>query len=169
MRKMENLVQEMEFLLDIDRASLPKRIEKTMALLKEQKRQIEKMESKVADTGAGELLKKTSKIGDNDYIAAEIEGGRESLRKLSGKLRESLPKGVGLLVSNIESSVFVVIFVGDKLKEKLNAGELIKKVCKIVNGGGGGDRQRAEGGGSDVSKIPEMLKRFPEIVKKELK
>jgi len=76
---------------------------------------------------------------------------------------------VGLLVSKIDSSVFIVLFVGEKLKEKLNAGELIRTVCKIVNGGGGGDRERAEGGGSEVKKIPEMLKNFPEILKKELK
>jgi alanyl-tRNA synthetase len=169
MRKMENLLKEMEFLLDIDRKGLPKRIEKTMALLKEQKRQIEKMENGVADARVKELLRKTSKIGDYGYIAAEVEGGRESLRKLSGKLRKSMPEGVGLLVSNIESSVFVVLFVGEKLKEIFNASELIKKVCKIVNGGGGGDRKRAEGGGSETKKIPDMLQRFPEILKEELK
>jgi len=169
MREMENLVQEMEFLLDIDRKNLPKRIEKTLALLKEQKKQMEKMESKAADTRVKELLKKTSKIGNYNYVTAEVEGGRESLRKLSGKLRKSMPEGVGLLTSNIESSVFVILFVGEKLKEKLNASELIKKICKIVNGGGGGDRERAEGGGSEVKKIPEMLRIFPQILKEELK
>jgi alanyl-tRNA synthetase len=102
-------------------------------------------------------------------VAAEIEGGRDSLRKISGKLREEMPEGVGLLTSTIGSSVFVLIFVGEKLKEKLNASELIKKVCKIINGGGGGDRERAEGGGSEIKKIPEMLKVFPKILKEELK
>jgi len=80
-----------------------------------------------------------------------------------------MPEGVGLLVSKIDSSVFAVLFVGEALQDKLNAGDLIKKVCKIVNGGGGGNKGRAEGGGSEVEKIPEMIKSFPEILKKELK
>lgn len=169
MRKTENLVQEMEFLLETDRKSLPKRIEKTLALIKEQKRQIEKMENGAAEAKVKELLKKISKIGNYDYLAAQVEGSRESLRKLSGILRKSMPEGVGLLVGNIESSVFVILFVGEKIKDIFNAGELIKKVCKIVNGGGGGDRERAEGGGSETKKIPEMLKSFSEILKKEIK
>ncbi|MEJ2568611.1 MAG: DHHA1 domain-containing protein, partial [candidate division WOR-3 bacterium] len=160
-RETEDLVQEVEFLLDSDRKSLPKRIEKAMALIKEQKKQIEKMESQAAELKVKKLLKKISKIEDYDYLAAKVEGSKESLRKLAGQLKQNMPEGVGLLVSDSESSVFVVIFVGEKIKGKLNAGELIKKVCRIVNGGGGGDRERAEGGGSEVKKIPEMLKAFP--------
>jgi alanyl-tRNA synthetase len=169
MRETENLVQEMEFLLETDRKSLPKRIEKTLTLIKEQKKQIEKMESQAADAKVKELLKNISKIEDFDYLTAKVEGSRESLRKLSGQLRKNMPNGVGLLAGNIQSSVFLVLFVGEKLKEKLNANKLIRKVCKIVNGGGGGDEERAEGGGSEARKIPEMLKAFPEILKKELK
>jgi len=169
MRETENLIQEMEFLLDTERRSLPRRIEKTTSLLKEQKKQIEKMEGQTAEARFKELLENSSKIGKYNYVAAQINISRESLRKLSGKLRKNMPEGVGLLVSKIDSSVFIVLFVGEKLKEKLNAGELIRTVCKIVNGGGGGDRERAEGGGSEVKKIPEMLKNFPEILKKELK
>lgn len=168
-RETEDLVQEVEFLLDSDRKSLPKRIEKAMALIKEQKKQIEKMESQAAELKVKKLLKKISKIEDYDYLAAKVEGSKESLRKLAGQLKQNMPEGVGLLVSDSESSVFVVIFVGEKIKGKLNAGELIKKVCRIVNGGGGGDRERAEGGGSEVKKIPEMLKAFPDIVKEILR
>ena len=168
-RETENLLREIEFLLETDMKSLPKRIEKTLALVKEQKRQIEKMESQSAESKVEGLLKRISKIGNYDYLAVETGGSRESLRKLSGILRKKMPRGVGLLVGNIESSVFVILFVGEKIKDIFNAGELIKKVCKIVNGGGGGDRERAEGGGSETKKIPEMLKAFPEILKKEIK
>lgn len=169
MRETENLIQEMEFLLETDRKSLPKRIEKTMALVKEQKKQIEKMESQAAEAKVKELLKKISEINGFEYLAAQVEGSRDSIRKLSGKLRANMPSGVGLLAANIQSSVFVILFVGDKLKEKLSANELIRKICKIVNGGGGGSRERAEGGGSEAKKIPEMLEKIPEILKAELK
>jgi alanyl-tRNA synthetase len=169
MRETEDLVQEVEFLLDTDRKSLPKRIEKAMALIKEQRKQIEKMESQAAELKVGELLEKNTKIEGYDYLAAKVGGSKESLRKLAGQLKQNMREGIGLLVSDFESSVFVVIFVGEEIKEKLNAGELIKKVCRIVKGGGGGDRERAEGGGSEVDKIPEMLEAFPDIVKEMLK
>jgi len=169
MRKTENLIQEMEFLLETERKSLPKRIEKTVALLKEQKRKIEKMETKTAEAQFKKLLEKTSKIGEYHYLAEQVNMGREPLRKIIEKLSKKMPEGAGLLVSKIDASVFAVIFVGEALQDKLNAGDLIKKVCKIVNGGGGGNKGRAEGGGSEVDKIPEIIKSFPEILKKELK
>jgi alanyl-tRNA synthetase len=80
-----------------------------------------------------------------------------------------MPEGVGLLVSKIDFSVFVVLFIGEKLQDRLDANDLIRKVCKIINGGGGGNKVRAEGGGTDILKIPEMLKSFPEILKEKLK
>jgi len=169
MRKTENLIQEMEFLLETERKSLPKRIEKTVALLKEQKRKIEKMETSSAEAQFKKLLDKKSKIGKYDYLAEQVNMGREPLRKIIEELSKNMPEGAGLLVSKIDSSVFAVLFVGETLQDKLNAGDLIKKVCKIVNGGGGGNKGRAEGGGSEVEKIPEMIKSFPEILKKELK
>jgi alanyl-tRNA synthetase len=168
-RETENLIQEMEFILDTDRKSLPRRIEKITALVKEQKRQIEKMERHAAESQFEDLLKSVSKIGKYDYIAAELEGSRESLRKLSEKLRKRIPKIAGLLVSKIDASVFAVVFVGEALKAKLPASELMKKVIKIVHGGGGGNEERAEGGGAKPEKIPEMIKKFKEILKKELK
>jgi alanyl-tRNA synthetase len=169
MRETENLVQEMEFLLETERKSLPKRIEKTMSLLKEQKKKIEKMESKTAELQFKKLLDKKSKIGKYSYIAERIDMGREPLRKIIEKLSASMPEGVGLLVSKIDSSVFAVLFVGEKLQDKLDANDLIRKVCKIVNGGGGGNKGRAEGGGTKVEKIPEMIKSFPEILEEKLK
>jgi alanyl-tRNA synthetase len=169
MRETENLMQEMEFLFETDRKSLPKRIEKTMALLKEQKKKIEKMEAKTAETQFKKLLKKTSKIGKYSYLAEQINMGREPLRKIIEKLSKDMPEGTGLLVSKIDSSVFAVLFVGEKLQDKLDANDLIRKVCKIVNGGGGGNKGRAEGGGTKVEKIPEMIKSFPEILEEKLK
>jgi len=168
-RETEDLLQEIEFLLETDRKSLPKRIERATALIKEQKKRIEKMESQAAEAKVKELLDKVTKLEGYDYLATKVEGSKESLRKLAGQLKQNMPEGVGLLAGDIESSVFVVLFVGKKIEETLNAGELIKKVCRIVNGGGGGDRERAEGGGSEVKKIPEMLKAFPDIVKEALR
>ncbi len=168
-RETEDLLQEIEFLLETDRKSLPKRIEKATALMKEQKKRIEKMESQAAGAKVKELLDKFTKLEGYDFLATKVEGSKESLRKLAGQLKQNMPEGIGLLVSDLGSSVFVVLFVGEKIKEKLNAGELIRKVCRIVNGGGGGDRERAEGGGSEVKKIPEMLKAFPDIVKEALR
>ena len=169
MRETEDLIKEMEFLLETERRSLPKRIEKTMSLLKDQKKKIEKMETKTAEMQVKKLLDKKSKIGEYYYLAEQINMGREPLRKIIEKLSKSMPEATGLLVSKIDSSVFVVLFVGEKLQDRLDANDLIKKVCKIINGGGGGNKGRAEGGGTKVDKIPEMIKKFPEFIKEKLK
>lgn len=167
-RKLDQLVQKLEFLMKIDRVSLPGRLEKTFKLNKEQKREIERLEGRLVEIELNKLLKNTSTINGHKYIMALIDGSRETLRKLSERLRNKLPDGVGLLISKFNSSVFVITFVGEKLKDQVNAGELAREVCRIVGGSGGGRAAIAEGGGNKVEKIEELLKVFPEILKEYL-
>ncbi len=168
-RKLDQLVSKLEFLMKIDRVSLPGRLEKILKLNKEQKREIERLEGRLVEIELNKLLKDTSTINGHKYITALIDGSRETLRKLSERLRNKLPDGVGLLISKLNSSVFVITFVGEKLKDQVNAGELAREVCKIVGGSGGGRSTIAEGGGNKVKKIEELLKVFPKILKEYLR
>ncbi|MEO0293994.1 MAG: alanine--tRNA ligase [candidate division WOR-3 bacterium] len=168
-KETEEIVEEIEFLLDVERKNLPKRIEKIMATIKEQRKEIERRDEEAIELKFKELLKIISDLGNYKLIATQVEGNREFLRKLGEKLRKSMPNGIGLLTSKIDSSFFAILFVGEDLKDKLNAAELLKEVCKIAEGSGGGNRERAEGGGKNAQKIPEMLNKFKEILKKEIK
>lgn len=168
-KKLDQLILQLEFLMKSDRGSLPTRLEKTLRLTKVQRREIERMEKRLVEIELNKLLKSISTINGQEYIAAVVDGSKETLRKLSERLRNKLLDGAGLLVTKIGSSVFVITFVGNKLKRRLNAGELAREASQIVGGSGGGKAIMAEGGGNKVERIEKLIKDFPKILKKYLR
>ncbi|KAF5424715.1 MAG: alanyl-tRNA synthetase, partial [Candidatus Methanomarinus sp.] len=50
------------------------------------------------------------------------------------------------------------------IEHGVNSGVIVKEMCKVVGGGGGGRADMAQGGGPDVKKIEEALKRGVEVV-----
>jgi len=40
----------------------------------------------------------------------------------------------------------------------------LKEIMNLLGGGGGGKPEYAQGGGGDVEKLPETLKKVPDIV-----
>ncbi len=53
----------------------------------------------------------------------------------------------------------------DLIKEKgLKAGDLIKKVAKVVNGGGGGNPHMATAGGKDIDKFNEAMEEIKKLI-----
>jgi len=56
----------------------------------------------------------------------------------------------------------------DLIKKGLSAGDIIKEIAPIVDGGGGGRPQMAQAGGKDPAKIDDALARAAELIKQKL-
>ena len=57
----------------------------------------------------------------------------------------------------------------DLVKAGLKAGDIVKAIAPIVDGGGGGRPQMAQAGGKNPEKIDDALARAHEIIKQRLK
>jgi alanyl-tRNA synthetase len=55
------------------------------------------------------------------------------------------------------------------LERDVNAGELVKQASSVIGGGGGGKPGFAQGGGTQVRKLPEAMKKIENLLKKQLK
>jgi alanyl-tRNA synthetase len=89
----------------------------------------------------------------------------DELRMIGEELRNMLSKnGVGLLATQIEDKIQLVCVVTDDLNKKIPAGKIISESAKIIGGSGGGKPHLATAGGKDLSKLDELLAKFPEIV-----
>ena len=95
----------------------------------------------------------------------------DELNEVGEELRKKLKNGVGLIAIVLKNKINLVCAVSDNLiKEKnLNAGKLISDVAKELGGGGGGRPQLATAGGKDISKLNEVLNKFPAKIKNILK
>jgi alanyl-tRNA synthetase len=64
----------------------------------------------------------------------------------------------------------VLVMAGEKAVEKgVNAGEVVREVSPIIDGGGGGKPNFAQGGGTQTEKLEDAVKAAEKLIKKQLK
>ena len=64
----------------------------------------------------------------------------------------------------------IMVMAGNKAVEKgVNAGEIVKEASAIMGGGGGGKPSFAQGGGTQVKKLSEAVKKANEKFLQQLK
>jgi alanyl-tRNA synthetase len=119
---------------------------------------------------AADLARNALRIGAVAVVAAEIaDADSQTLRDMSDRLREMLGSAVVVLTTVVDGKPQVIAAVTDDLvAQGVHAGELVKRVAKIVGGGGGGKAGLAQAGGRDPSRLPEALAAVPDLVRAQL-
>jgi len=102
-------------------------------------------------------------------IAREVTGlDKDGLRALVDQHRSRIGSGVVILACLSEDKVTIVVGVTADLTKKIPAGQVVKQLAPIVDGGGGGRPDFAEAGGKNPSKIGDMLAAAPGIIERLL-
>lgn len=143
-------------------------IAKTEQLNEEKK----KLEKELAE------LKLQEKLGGIDDIVSspmDVKGSKvfkgkvdatnmDELKSMGDELRIKMKSGIGMLISELEGKVGIVVVVSDDLMKKIPAGKVVGEVAKVVGGGGGGRPHMATAGGKDIAKIDDALKQVDKII-----
>jgi alanyl-tRNA synthetase len=113
-----------------------------------------------------ELVQNADELNGIKIIAAQLDmENMDQLRDSGENLRNIMnSKGIGLLATVVNDKVQMVCAVTDDLTKDYPAGKIVGLAAKELGGGGGGKPHMATAGGKDVSKLPELIKSFKEIV-----
>ena len=109
---------------------------------------------------AAELLSKKITIGSTQVIVSEFISGlsTDALREISLDLRNQIGDGIIVLASKGDERATIVAAIGKAARDKgVKAGALMKLGSGELGGGGGGKDDFAQGGGTNVSEIPNAL------------
>ena len=112
-------------------------------------------------------MDKTENIGNIKFIKKDF--GRSG----QGIMRSWLDSSVNdasvcaLAVGNNEGRVTLIMKISQDLTAYVNAGELIKEASRIVEGGGGGRKEMAQGGGTKVESLDEAVEKIKELLKEK--
>lgn len=134
-----------------------------VASLNEQVRELQKevaeLKEKAADAQAGDVFKDVKEVNGHTYIATQVSvSDAGALRTFADNWKQKDYSDILILVAAIGEKVNVL--VASKSKE-LHAGNVIKALAPIVSGRGGGKPDMAMAGGSDASKINDLLNEVP--------
>jgi len=117
------------------------------------------------------LLERCERIGDTAIIIGQLSAGPiEEVRSAIDMLKKKA-KSAAIVLGIAQGREKVTLVAGmtdDVVKKGLKAGDIVKQIAPIVDGGGGGKPQMAQAGGKNPANIPEALKKGAELIKEKL-
>ncbi|MFM1750902.1 MAG: hypothetical protein RL658_1043 [Actinomycetota bacterium] len=139
---------------------LPERIADLIAKLKDVEKELGQVRSQQALAQVSGLLETAKQVGEFKFLAAQIGDGIgvEDLRTMALDIKNRLGESVVALASVASDKPIIVVATSELPRSKgVKAGALIKIASGVLGGGGGGKDDFAQGGGVNISEIPNAL------------
>jgi alanyl-tRNA synthetase len=160
MQGIEEIVDSSAATLSVQRENLPQSVERFFSEWKDQRKDIEKLQKDLAD------------LRMNSLTSEDINGVPVAVHELNASPKELMAVatsfankgGVGLIIGG-EEKLHVVSASGT---DKVDASEVVKTVCNILGGRGGGKKGLAQGVGNDRMQVAGALSSGKELIKKLL-
>ncbi len=173
LEKASDIVDEFSAMLKVPSESL---VERVSQLLKDNKKLAKELKAAARQSGsdsmteARELLEKCEKIGETSIVIGQlsrtsVDQAREAVDMLKKKAKSAA------IVLGFDDDGRATLLAGvtdDLIAKGLKAGDIVKEIATIIDGGGGGRPQMAQAGGKNPKKIGDALTRASEIIKQKL-
>ncbi len=152
-------------------ADLEEKLAAQMEEIKALKKEIEQFKAKEAAGAVDKMLSEAAQVGAVKVLTVKVPGADAGkLRQMGDVLRDKDESVVAVLASvNGEKLTFLAVCGKQAVKAGVKAGEIVKHVCTVCGGSGGGKPDSAMGGGKDASKMDEALASVEAFVGTKLK
>ena len=155
--------------LKTPREQLPERINDLVQSLKAAEKKIAAFEARSLADRVPALLEKASRAGGVLLVAEDLGtlNSADDVRMLVTTTRERLGSDAAVvaLSASVGEKAVVIVATNQAAREAGHrAGALAKAVAGILGGGGGGKDDLAQGGGPNISAVPEALAAVRETV-----
>ena len=160
-RKQEDALKEIAHTLKAPQIDqVPAKVVSLSEQLRDLQKENAELKEKAAAAQAGDVFKEVKEVNGLRYIASQVSvSDAGALRTFADNWKQKDYSEVLVLVAAIGEKVNVL--VASKSKE-VHAGNMIKTLAPIVSGRGGGKPDMAMAGGSDASKISDLIAVVPE-------
>ncbi|MCR4788339.1 MAG: alanine--tRNA ligase [Lachnospiraceae bacterium] len=146
--------------------TLGEKILSLMSTIKSLNSEIESLKSKAAKEALGDVMDNVTDIKGVKLLATKLSGvDMNGLRDLGDQMKTKLGEGVVVLISDLDGKVNMVAMATDEaVKKGAHAGNMIKALAPLVNGGGGGKPAMAQAGGKDPAGIDNAIAKASEVL-----
>jgi alanyl-tRNA synthetase len=153
-----SVVLELSRILQVKREELAKRVEELREEVRRREKEIERLRGEILKLQMEKVVKEEEINGYRFSWGVFRNVPAEDLRNIADTIRHRSDREVVFLVSDTGRKVITVIGVSKSISDQVRANDLIKKVGKVLGGGGGGRPDLAQGGGSSAEGVEEAVK-----------
>ena len=149
---------------------MAEKLESQVEEIKALKRAVETFKARETAGEAERFLFGARNIGDLHVITATVPNAdANKLRQMGDLLRDKDSNVVAVLSTVNEDKITFLASCGkDAVAKGIKAGELVKLVCTVCGGSGGGKPDSAMGGGKDAVKLDDALAQVDDFVTSKL-
>lgn len=167
LKKTENQIDEVSNILKCKKPELVSKVESVNEEIKSLEKELKELKSQIALNSLDSFIAEKKDIDGISFIAKKVEfENQNDLRDLIDKLRDKLGTSVIVFANVYQGKLTFTVGVSKDLNaRKINAGNIVKEVAKLVGGNGGGRPDIASAGGKDLSKVDFALEKAEEILK----
>ncbi len=173
LEKRSKIIDELSILLKVPAEEVINRVGQ---LIKDNKKLAKELKSAAKQKGgdvmaqARGLLEKCEKVGDASMVLGQLDTtsvaqAREAIDMIKKKAKSA---AVVFCFADDGKVTLLAGVTDDLIKKGLKAGDIVKQVAPVVDGGGGGRPQMAQAGGKNPKKIKEALAKARELIKEKL-
>jgi alanyl-tRNA synthetase len=173
-RGLKSAVRLADFQKRLAEAEIPIRVRREIQTILTEVQKALKEQSKESAAASGEaamdavaaLLKSAETIGGVTVVVGEVPpAGPDALRGAIDWVRNKTTASAVLLATVSDNKVTLIAGMSKVVVERgIKAGDLIKEICPLVGGKGGGRPDMAQGGGSDPGGLESALQRGREWI-----
>lgn len=136
---------------------------------RELEKELERLKQQLASAAGSDLSSAAVTVGNCKVLAARLDGADpKSLRDTVDQLKNKLGDAVILLAAVDGERIALTAGVTKSLTAQVKAGDLMKHFASALGGKGGGRPDMAQGGGSDVNALDNVLSEVPDWVAQQL-
>ena len=135
--------------------------------MREARREIDSLNSKISAMKMGELLGSAVDMGKVRLLTARLEMKIDSVRAICDSIKSDHPDMIAVFAIVNDGKLNFITCAGEKaVSAGAHAGNILREVCAVCGGKGGGRADSAMSGGRDLDKIDDALLLAKEIVSK---
>ena len=173
LEKRSEIIDELCKMLKASAEDLTDRVEK---LMEENKKLTKQFKSASKQFGvdvmaeAKQLLDGCEKIGPTSVVIGRLSTTSAEQARAAIDMLKKRAKSAAVVLGFIEdeNATLLAGVTDDLVKKGLKAGDIVKQIAPLIDGGGGGRPQMAQAGGKNPEKIDEALTKAAEIIKEKL-
>ncbi|MDE4541654.1 alanine--tRNA ligase [Thermoanaerobacterium sp. R66] len=171
LNKKGELISNIEQILKVNEKDIVDRIADLSQTIKDLERQLEQLKSKVVLSMSDKLINSAEDINGIKFVSATLNDLDVDELKMMGDILKDRLKSTVIILATIrdEKINFVGMATKDAVERGINVGNIIREICQVADGKGGGRADMAQGVGNNLEKINIALETSRSLFIEKLK
>ncbi|MEG6565796.1 alanine--tRNA ligase [Thermoanaerobacterium saccharolyticum] len=155
LNKKGELISNIEQILKVNEKDIVNRIADLSQTIKDLERQLEQLKSKVVISMSDKLINSAEDISGVKFVSAILNDlDVDELKMMGDILKDKFKSAVIIFATTKDQKInFVGMATKDAVERGINVGNIIKEICRVADGKGGGRADMAQGVGNNLEKI----------------